>query len=146
MKSCIRHWGLTHSLTAKLHTYSIWISRKFSLISILQTWQPCYSILVQYYTVPDFAYAHVHACALTQCHVQVLALIVIAAGVSSQSSVDGFSSSDPLPRNTDAAGGWLAFVSFWVILYQAIVIFQRFFNFRCINNRIKSFLIIVSSC
>ena len=75
----------------------------------------------------------------------MLALIAIAAGVSSQSSVDSFANDDPLPRNTNAAGGWLIFVSFWVILYQAIVIIQRFLNFGIINDKITAFLIIVST-
>ena len=76
-------------------------------------------------------------------HSQILALIALIAGASSQSSVDNFTDSN-LPASTDAAGGWLIFVSFWVMLYQVIVIVQRFLNFGIINNAITIFLIIVS--
>jgi hypothetical protein len=74
---------------------------------------------------------------------QILALIALIAGASAQSSIEGFSNND-LIVSTDAAGGWLIFVSFWVMLYQAIVILQRFLNFGIINNAITIFLIIVS--
>ena len=76
-------------------------------------------------------------------HTQILALIALIAGASSQSSVEGFTDSN-LPASTDAAGGWLIFVSFWVMLYQAIVILQRFLNFGIVNSAITIFLIIVS--
>ena len=74
---------------------------------------------------------------------QILALIALIAGASAQSAVDGFTG-DNLPASTDAAGGWLIFVSFWVMLYQAIVILQRFLNIGIVNNAITIFLIIVS--
>ena len=80
----------------------------------------------------------------THTYTQVLAIITIGAGASSQSSVDVFQNNHPLPRNTDAAGGWLIFISFWVMLYQVIVILQRFLNFGIINNNITLFLILVS--
>ena len=91
-----------------------------------------------------------HTCAHTHTHdthtyTQVLAIITIGAGASSQSSVDVFQDNHPLPRNTDAAGGWLIFISFWVMLYQVIVILQRFLNFGIINNNIALFLILVST-
>ena len=76
-------------------------------------------------------------------HTQILALIALIAGAASQSSVDGFTN-DNLPATTDAAAGWLIFVSFWVMLYQVIVIVQRFLNFGIVNNAITIFLVIVS--
>jgi hypothetical protein len=78
-------------------------------------------------------------------HTQILALIALIAGASAQNSVDIFEgSANNLSVSTDAAGGWLIFVSFWVMLYQAIVIVQRFLNFGIINNAITIFLVIVS--
>ena len=88
---------------------------------------------------------HTHTLSLpSNTHPQILALITLIAGSSAQSSVDGFTNDD-LPVSTDAAGGWLIFVSFWVMLYQVIVIVQRFLNFGIVNNAITIFLIIVSN-
>ena len=87
--------------------------------------------------------AHTHD---THTYTQVLAIITIGAGASSQSSLDIFDRANfPLPGKTDAAGGWLIFVSFWVMLYQVIVILQRFLNFGIINNNITLFLILVTT-
>ena len=76
--------------------------------------------------------------------VQVLALLVIISGGSSQSSA-GELPPDSMRDQTSGAGGWLIFVGFVAIVLEIIVVVIRFLNISVINSNITTFLIVVSA-
>ena len=71
--------------------------------------------------------------------VQVLALLALISAAACQTSV----SSSPL-RNTDlvphsqtfSAGGWIIFLSFWVILYQILAVVQLFLQVKILYTNV----------
>ena len=70
-----------------------------------------------------------------------------AAGGSCQSSVAEFPPDAPLRiiGLTDSAAGWLIFVAIVLIIYEIVVIIQRFLNVKIINQHILIVIIIVSA-
>ena len=67
-----------------------------------------------------------------------------AAGGSCQSAVGQTNGSLEIIGLTDSAGGWLVFVGIVIIIYEAVVIAQRFLNVSIINEQISIVIIIVS--
>ncbi len=76
-----------------------------------------------------------------------MALIMAAAGGGCQSTV-GQTGADARAIETvgltDSAGGWLIFMGIIIIIYEAVVIAQRFLNVVIINQNITIVIIIVS--
>ena len=75
-------------------------------------------------------------------HTQILALADLIAGSVGQDDTD-FLSSD-LQDRSNAACGWIIFVSIVVMLYESVVIVTRFCNCGFVSKNIKVFLLIVS--
>ena len=84
-------------------------------------------------------YIHTHA------HTQGLAIAALIAGSVGQNNTDqSLLSGLDLQDRSNAASGWIIFVSIVVMLYEAVVIVTRFCNFGFISKNIQLFLVIVS--
>lgn len=69
------------------------------------------------------------------------------SGGGVQSAVDSFGdvgNNQMTLALTDAAGGWLIFMAFVIIVYEIFFIVQRFINIKIINDHIMIVIIVVS--
>jgi hypothetical protein len=69
--------------------------------------------------------------------IQVLGFVALVSAAASQGAVESInvdqlrlSGANPPANPTHAAGGWTIFLSFWVMLYQALAIVQLFLHIR----------------
>ncbi len=72
---------------------------------------------------------------------QILSLITIIAGAACQSA--NIPDSNLPSTETDSAAGWLIFVGVVGLIYEVVVILQRFLNLNIINNHVLIFIIVV---
>ncbi len=73
---------------------------------------------------------------------QILSLITIIAGAACQSANSLRDQTLPFAE-TDSAAGWLIFVGVVGLIYEVVVILQRFLNLNIINNHALIFIIVV---
>ena len=66
---------------------------------------------------------------------QVLALIALISAAACQGSLRVFLSS-PRVERTNATAGWIIFLSFWVMVYQIIVIVQLFLKVKIVYTAV----------